>query len=331
LFNGANWWNNANGLTAIIDKESYRSDGVNSKFVADAISHSEHYSGQGYIVNEYNDDQGWWGLAMIRAYELLKNSHYLDLAEAIWNDMDKYWSSVCSGGIYWKKDTSPSSYKASIANELYLALGAKLHLHRYGTQGSSKFLTRSEDTVAWFLNTNDLIDQGVVRDGVNPPSCSLNNAQWTYNSGVIVGGLISLFEVTGKQDYLTLAENIAFSAMKHFQLNDASHGNGKVLIEVNCETNPDQDCGADGVQFKGVYVRNLGYLHQKLTDSSKKSLIQQFINNNVISVVQADVDPMHPNAYTFGARWSGPFKNYSPQSQFPILDLFAASLLVNDR
>eukprot|EP00475_Leptophrys_vorax_P012513 TRINITY_DN18948_c0_g1_i1.p1 TRINITY_DN18948_c0_g1~~TRINITY_DN18948_c0_g1_i1.p1 ORF type:complete len:232 (-),score=61.04 TRINITY_DN18948_c0_g1_i1:128-823(-) len=188
---------------------------------------------------------------------------------------------------------------------------------------------RELSTAAWFENSKDLIYQGVVRDGLANPGCTNRNDQWTYNSGVIVGGLVSLFEGTGNQQYFDLAESIAFSAMKHFTLNDASHGNGKVLIELNCETNPDQDCGNDGLQFKGVYVRNLGYLFQKLADESKKSQVREFINNNVRSVVQVDVSPSNPNAYTFGGRWAGPFKDFSPMSQFPVVDLFSAALLVN--
>lgn len=112
-----------------------------------------------------------------------------------------------------------------------------------------------------------LIIKGIVSDGVVPPNCEISSAQWTYNSGVILSALTDLYAVTGKIDYKILAKEIALSSMDHFvQLNSS------VFMEVNCESDPNSDCGNDAPQFKGVFVRNLVYLYE----SSDKELKGRF-------------------------------------------------------
>ena len=79
------------------------------------------------FLNDYYDDEGWWALAWIAAYDLTKNQQYLSQAEAIFNDMNAVFGKTnCStnsggtGGIWWDR---PQTYVNAIANELFLAAG----------------------------------------------------------------------------------------------------------------------------------------------------------------------------------------------------------------
>jgi predicted alpha-1,6-mannanase (GH76 family) len=67
------------------------------------------------FLNSYYDDEGWWAIAWIKAYDLTQEPRYLSMAETIFADLTKGWETeTCGGGIWWKK---PAEYKAAIQNE----------------------------------------------------------------------------------------------------------------------------------------------------------------------------------------------------------------------
>lgn len=43
------------------------------------------------FINDYYDDEGWWALAWIAAYDLTQNQDYLNMAITIFNDMAGGW------------------------------------------------------------------------------------------------------------------------------------------------------------------------------------------------------------------------------------------------
>jgi len=95
---------------------------------------------------------------------------------------------------------------------------------------------------------------------------------------------------------------------------DVSDRNG-VLHEV-CESN----CGADGVQFKGILLRNLTSLQQATQQESYAA----FIRTNADSVWNKARGPHNQ----LGQVWSGPYTTANASSQSSALDaLIAASLL----
>ena len=79
----------------------------------------------------YYDDEGWWALAWLKAYDLTNDDKYLNMAVTIFNDMTNGWDRICNGGIYWAKNHANTKgntpYKNAIANELFLAVGAGLY------------------------------------------------------------------------------------------------------------------------------------------------------------------------------------------------------------
>lgn len=102
------------------------------------------------------------------------------------------------------------------------------------------------------INENNLINDGL---DINPDgSCSNNgDTTWSYNQGVILGGLVELSKATGDSEYLSEATSIAEAAI-------AALSEDGILHE-SCEPN---DCGADGSQFKGERIhtayRNIGWV-----------------------------------------------------------------------
>lgn len=111
---------------------------------------------------------------------------------------------------------------------------------------------------------------------------------WSYNQGVVLGGLVELNKAVPNPSYLEEAGKIAIAAIRN--LTDA---NG-VLHDV-CEPN----CAPDGTQFKGIFIRNLQLLQSVAPNQEYVKVINACANsiwaNDRNSDNQLSVD------------WSGPF------------------------
>lgn len=136
LYRTTGWWNSANAITAIID--SMRASG-SRQYVAtlantytqaqirvpksQQVDPAKPMTGFPGFLNNYYDDEGWWALAWIDAYDLTRDTRYLASAESIFEDMAGGWDGTCRGGIWWSKDRT---YKNAIANELFFSVAAHL-------------------------------------------------------------------------------------------------------------------------------------------------------------------------------------------------------------
>ena len=127
LWETTSWWNAANAVTALIDysritgSEKYLPVIENTfekckEFLVKMPDSSNNWICRNFI-NDYYDDEGWWILAWIAAYDLTADSKYLDMAQVTFSDMSNGWDDVCGGGVYWKK---PDVGKSAVQNELFM-------------------------------------------------------------------------------------------------------------------------------------------------------------------------------------------------------------------
>jgi hypothetical protein len=129
-------------------------------------------------LDGFYDDDLWWALAWIGAYDVTQNIQYLQLAEGIFGEVTKAWPTRCgNGGIFWswKKD-----YMNAIANELFLSTAAHLANR---AENRDTYVEWAELTLKWFLNSGMINEQGTINDGLTE-SCENNGyATWSYNQG----------------------------------------------------------------------------------------------------------------------------------------------------
>lgn len=301
------WWNAANALTAVIAYTERTGDRtyfavIERTFRAARRRHSD------FLVSFY-DDNGWWGLAWVAAYDLTGEVRYLEAARTIFANLLTAWDDACGGGVWWN---TKRGYKNAITNELFLTLAARLHQRGGGTGDYLDWARREWD---WFCARGLISENGLINDGLNK-SCQNNRGQtWTYNQGVVLGGLAALHEITGDPGYLRQAEAIADAALallttpapgaRHgILLEPAEHGTGRR--------------GGDLPQFKGIFVRHLYDLYLQ----SRRPAYREFILDNARSIWASDRNERNQ----FGLHWAGPFDYADASRQSSALDVLNAAV-----
>ncbi len=264
----SNGWQKGLALDAIINSYERTHD---AKYLT-ALSSSFQYS-VGWRTKFY-DDIGWYANAWIRAYDVTGDPKYLNEAMAIFSTMTAGWDGTCGGGLWWSTDRA---YKNAITNELFLLAAARLHrrLASDGT-GAGSYYDWAFREWSWFQNSGMINGQHFVNDGLTSGCQNNNGNPYTYNQGVILGGLVELWRIDGDRGHLFSAEQIA-EATTTGQV----YSNG--VLKEACEPN----CGSgDGDVFKGVFVQGLARLYN--ADRGNKPQYGTFIDNNANSVWNTD-------------------------------------------
>ena len=324
LYKTTGWWNSANAITVLVDyarvsKSTQYNPIVANTFTAaqktiDPEKTPEAPKPRAGFLNKYLDDEGWWALAWIDAYDLTKNKDYLAMGESIFADMATEWDDTCGGGIWWSKDRK---YKNAIANELFLSVAAHLANRTSGSR-RKEYLAWGNREWKWFQGTGMINAKGLINDGLKiasgggaAASCTSNGqTTWTYNQGVVLGGLVELSTADHDTDLRLAAQKIATAAVT--QLVDA---NG--ILHDPCEPK----CGADGVQFKGILVRNLVLLDKAQPDKAYEA----FVDKNADTLW---TDARGPN-FQLAERWSGPFDSANAASQSSALDALIGAAAIH--
>ena len=244
LWKTTNWWNAANAVTVLAEYSKLNS----TPDLRPTLANTFERNSQKNFLNEYYDDQGWWALGWAGVYEFTRDARYLEMSETIFADMAKSWDDTCGGGIWWKK---PKQYKNAIANELFLAVAAKLASLTQDTQKRATYLDWAQREWKWFAASGMINSQNLVNDGLDASCKNNHRTTWTYNQGVILGGLTMLSKLTGDSKPLETAQSIALSAIARLTDLDG-------VLHDPCEP---ARCGNDAPQFKGIFVRNLAALN----------------------------------------------------------------------
>src|SRR5262249_119632 len=138
------------------------------------------------------------------------DTRYLDMAKTIFRDLTGGWDDHCGGGIWWSK---ARNYKNAIANELFLEVAIRLHDRTPGDGGSGSFLDWAPP--AWHCFHASARANGAPRvsDGLAGTCRNNGGTTWTYNQGVLIGGLVDLSRVTADTGLLARANAIAEATM----------------------------------------------------------------------------------------------------------------------
>ena len=308
----APWWQSGNALQALLD---YMVKTRSTQYMPQVLNTIELQrkplpwwpQGDGEFRADSTDDTGWWALAMVRMYDLTHDRRYLDIAKTDEAYMRQYWDGTCGGGIWW--DLPGKTYKNAISNELYLKLTASLHNR---IPGDRVYLAHALQEWTWFEHTGMINGGHLVNDGLQTQSgsCDSNGGTtWTYNQGVILGGLTELYRATGQVRLLVTATQIA-----HAVITSPSLSPGGILTEP-CEAT---GCGSDGPAFKGIFARNLAELDTAVPGRP----YARYLRIQAASAYAHDRN----GADQYGLHWAGPYDQTDIARQESAVSLLTAAL-----
>ncbi|KAI1363016.1 glycoside hydrolase family 76 protein [Xylaria arbuscula] len=338
LWDTTGWWNSANVITVLADYAVENPGSANSLGIPNVILNTydqaqktsfqaikalsitglptstyikiprrPSVSARGFddFLNDYYDDEGWWALALIRSHDVgaygLGDQKFLQSAMEIFEDM-KGGASTC-GGIYWSK---VGTYTNAIANELYLKVAASL-ANRVPDK-KDYYLNIAKKEWNWFKSSGMINQDNLINDGLGDDCKNNGGNTWTYNQGVILGALVELSKASGDKSLLTEASSIATAAIVHLSRNG--------ILYEGCEP----DCGADGAQFKGVFMRNLRELQQ----AAPQDAFKNFLLENADTIWANDRN----SANQLGPTWPGPFATASAGTHSSAMDALVAAVAV---
>jgi predicted alpha-1,6-mannanase (GH76 family) len=309
----APWWQSGNALQALLDYTAKTRSRTYLRQIRHTIEQQRKPlpwwpEGGGEFRADSTDDTGWWGLAMTSMYDLTRDQEYLSIAKLDEEYMYKYWDDVCGGGIWW--DIPAATYKNAISVELYIKLAAALHNR---IPGDTVYLTRALTAWKWLRNSGMINGDNLVNDGLNTQGggCANNGgATWTYNQGVVLGGLAELYRATGDRGLLRDARKIADAVIGSPVLSP----NG--ILTEPCEASG--TCGSDGTAFKGIFARNLGELDALLPGRPYRG----YLLAQARSAYRYDRN----SSDQYGVSWSGPFDQASIGRQESAVSLLVSVL-----
>ncbi len=296
----AGWWNAANATTVLANYRIVTGSTRYDSEIENTFERAPVSQDAPNFTNKYYDDSGWWALAWIAAYDATGKQEYLQQAETIFTFLTGGWDDVCGGGLYWTTDRRG---KNAIPNELFLEVAARL-ANRTSGDLSAYYRQWAEREWGWFRNSGMINAQSLVNDGLNRACKNDNKTEWTYNQGVIVGGLVAMQRFAHDPELMRQATAIADATIEHLTV----HG---ILVDRTVH-------GGDTPQFKGIFMRNLMALYRQ----EPKPRYKQFFAVNAHSILTNDQDASH----AYGGLWQGPFDSADATRQTSALDALLANL-----
>jgi len=158
----------------------------------------------------------------------------------------------------------------------------------------------------WFAASGMINSENLVNDGLDASCKNNHRTTWTYNQGVLIGGLTVLSKQSGDPKPLEAAQAIALSAIARLTDLDG-------VLHDPCEP---ARCGNDAPTFKGVFARNLAVLNA----AAPVPGFRAFLRRNAESIWKnRDADGK------FGVVWSGPSELKTAATQVSALDALVAA------
>lgn len=162
--------------------------------------------------DKYYDDNAWFVMALVEAYEATKEKRYRDRAvEVTERFLSGGWdSSGKPGGQKWGTDPKVGGTgdvnACSTASTALSAIGlARIGVNR------KKNVQWAGDALDWIVRRLRDTD-GLIQDGLHAPDWSVMQTKWTYNTGAPIRAYVEHYQLTGDKNSLEQAKRLAAAA-----------------------------------------------------------------------------------------------------------------------
>lgn len=255
-----------------------------------------------------NDDDLWAVIASVHAWQIDHDPDLLTWAATTYvRIVTEQWDDQCGGGLWWDHK---HTYKNAITNELLLTASTRLYL----ATGQEAYRGWALRTWAWFASSTMIGPDGLVNDGLASDGlgarCRNNGApRYTYNQGVLLGGLDDLTSITGDLQYRAIAVRTALAATRTLVTADG-------LL-----TEPSGNLGADGPMFKGVFSFHLGHLIEAMPEGPERAELLKWVRRNGEAVWRLSAEGTVP----VDGLWSGNSGQIGAAAQASAIDILLAA------
>lgn len=273
------YWPQAHALDVLVDA-SLRSGDAKYKSYFDQWFEGVKVKNGNTFKNDFYDDMEWNALAILRAYQITKDSKYKEAALQIWDYIKVGWNNNAGGGITWKKGQEYS--KNACSNGPACILAARLY-REFGNEADKEWALKIYN---WEKSTLFNSNNGMVYDNINSNTGEIQK-DWifTYNEGTFIGSAVELYKIMGEKGYLNdaaLAADYTISTL------------------VNNSVLKDEGNG-DGGLFKGIFIRYfVELIQQDRLDAVAKRRYVQFLKANAETLWTKGTS--NPNVF-FGTFW----------------------------
>lgn len=285
------WWESGGAWGSMLDYWWYTEDDQYNELIKEAllsqVGEKWDYVPLNQSTTEGNDDQGFWGMAVMAAAERNFTNpeddepQWLYLAQAVFNTMANRWDSEeCGGGLRWQifKWNSGYDYKNSVSNGCFFHLAARLA--RFTSNDT--YVEWAEKTWDWMNQTRLLDDTGdgdyiLTYDGVstNDNCTKVASLQWTYNAGLMLSGAAYLYNYTESQLWSDRLFSLLGGTSVFFR--------DGIMFEAACQAS--QTCNNDQRSFKAFMARFLGLTAQLVPGS--RDIIDWYLSSSAMAAAKS--------------------------------------------
>ncbi|KAJ9090775.1 hydrolase 76 protein [Naganishia cerealis] len=292
------WWEAGGAWGSLIEYSYYMDNDTLVPLIKEALGYQvgENYN---YVplnqsTTEGNDDQGFWGIAVMAAAEKNMSNPkderkaYLALAQAVFNTMQARWDhNDCHGGLRWQifQWNSGYDYKNSVSNGCLFNIAARLA--RY--TGNDSYADWAEKVWEWMVGTH-LINETqpgyyFVYDGVtvNDNCSEVVKLQWSYNQGLFLLGAAVLYNYTQDEVWHERTKKLLAGSVVFFNLTN------DIMYEAACQNGKGGQgagsCNQDQRSFKAYFSRFLGLTAIMAPETS--DTIMNWLEKSAIAAAQS--------------------------------------------
>jgi mannan endo-1,6-alpha-mannosidase len=256
------WWQAGALMGSMLDYSHYTGDRSYDKLISRAllaqVGPEFDYMLPTHYGQEGNDDQAFWGFAVMSAAE--RNfphpdesvPSWLQLGSNLWNSLASRWNTTaCAGGLLWQIfESNPNGldYKNTVSNGGLFQISARLAR----ATGNTTYLEWAEKVWDW-TEAVGLIDTDFnVHDGASAShNCTdINPVTFSYSAAIYLYGAAVLADATGDQKWVQRTERILEAAHSFFSPFENATD---IMYEHACEQV--YTCNADMRSFKGYFSR----------------------------------------------------------------------------
>ncbi|GMM44277.1 putative mannan endo-1,6-alpha-mannosidase [Pichia kluyveri] len=302
------WWEAGEIFGGMIDTWAWCNNDTYEQMIYNALMHQKgsqnNYIPANQSTTEGNDDQAFWGLAVIEATERnftnppSDEPGWLALTQAVYNTMLSRWDTAnCGGGLRWQifQFNSGYDYKNTISNSALFAIAARLA--RY-TQNET-YVDTAEMVWDWLVDVKFIQDSSngyTIYDGANigTNNCSTIHTQtWSYNYALLLSGSAYIYNFTGNDTWLNRFSDV-YTGIESTFVNSSTG----IIYEAMCQESG--KCNNDQRSFKSIFSRSLGQSAQLI--SSYTDRIMNLINTSAKGAAESCSGGS--DGHTCGINWS---------------------------